>query len=436
MRRATVRRDDRRLRGCGPHVGETDQVTVGAARGTPGEDTRVGYRDVLRNREFTALYASQSLSLLGDQLARIALAILVYDRTGSPLAASATFAASYLAYLVGGPLLSTLSDRYPRLTVMVGCDLLRAPAVLLLCLHGVPLWGVFGLVVLLGALAPPFDSARGALQPDLLEGEAYVVGNALMTLTVQLGQVLGFVVGGTVVALTSVQGALALDAATFLVSAGLLLLGVRHRPAAQRREDRGGVLHDTLEALRLVVRTPGLRDPLLLALLASVAVTATEGLAIPVVADLGGGALAAGLLTAAAPAGFLVGSVLVLRVTSERRLGLLPGLVALACMPLLLTPLLSTVPALLVLWAVAGAGLSVNLIAGPTFMQRLPREARGRGYAVAATCLQVGQGLGLLAAGVLADLIGPRPAVAVLAAACALLAASARRAQGNSRIVR
>jgi MFS family permease len=167
---------------------------------------RVRYRAVLANREFAALYGAQCLSLLGDQLARIAIAILVFQRTDSPLAASSTYAVSYLTYLFGGPLLAGLADRYPRLVVMVCCDLVRAPLVLLLCIEGLPMWLVFGLVGLLGGLAPAFDSARSALQPDVLRGESYVVGNALLNVTMQVSQVIGFVLGGTVVALTSVRG--------------------------------------------------------------------------------------------------------------------------------------------------------------------------------------------------------------------------------------
>lgn len=403
-------------------------------------EERVRYRAVLGNQEFRAIYLAQGLSLVGDQLARIALAILVFQRTGSPLSTSATFAVSYLAYLLGGPLLAGLSDRYPRLTVMVVCDLLRAPVVLVLCISSLPLWAVFVLIAVLGALAPPFDSARSSLQPDLLEGEAYVVGNAMMNVTIQVAQVAGFVLGGTIVSLTSVRGALGLDAATFLVSAGLLLRGVRHRAAAQT--DPTGVLSDMRVALRLVSRTPALARLLQLSLLSSVAIVGTEGLAVLVAEDLGGGPTMAGVLTASGPAGFLIGSVLVLRVPTERRLALMPRLVVLTCLPLLATPFTTSAPVVFALWVMAGVGVSVNLIAGPAFMQRCPRELRARAYGVASTCLWAAQGLGLIAAGALANVVEPRQAVALVAGMTLLLslpvilAQGAQGAQGESRIVR
>lgn len=396
----------------------------------------MGYRAVLANREFASLYAAQSLSLLGDQLARIALAVLVYRRTGSPFGASATYGVSYLAYLFGGPLLSGFADRYPRLTVMVTCDLLRAPVVLLLCLPDLPLWSVFTAIALLGTLAPPFDSARSSLQPDLLSGEAYVVGNALMSVTVQLANVLGFVLGGAVVATTSVRGALALDAATFLISAGLLLLGVRRRKAAQAPEDRGTLVHDTLDALRLVTRSPVLRSLLLVSMLGSIAVTSTEGLAVPTAAELGGGATTAGVLTATVPAGFLLGSAMVLRLAPSRRLELMPVLLLVAGVPLLLSPVASSTAMLVALWVVSGVGATINLVAGPEFMQRCPREYRGRAFGLASTVLQVSQGLGLLVAGLLAERMTPRNAVAVVAALVLVAAAPGLVSQASTRTVR
>lgn len=397
------------------------------------------YRTVLAHREFRALFAAQTLSLLGDQLARIALAILVYRRTGSSLAASGTYAVSYLSYLLGGPALSGLADRYPRLTVMVCCDLLRVPVVLALCRTTLPLWVVFVLIALLGALGPPFDSARSALQPDVLEGEAYVVGNTLMNVCLQVSQILGFVVGGAVVALTSVRGALALDAATFLVSAGALLHGVRRRPAAHQVV--GSFLRDAAEGLRLVATTPRLRVLLQFAVLASVSVTATEGLAVSVADVVGHGALAAGLLTATIPTGFLLGSALVLRTPSERREQLLPWLVLLSTAPLLATPLLSSIAPVLVVWTVAGAGATVNLIAGPAFVQACPPAFRGRAYGVASSSLMATQGVGLLLGGWLGTQVDPRTAIALVAAAMLALALptmrrSALGAQGNRPTVR
>src|SRR5260370_5561093 len=71
--------------------------------------------------EFRALWLAQILSVAGDQLARVALTVLVYDRTRSALLAAATYAASIVPTFLGGVMLGSLADRRPRPEVMIAC---------------------------------------------------------------------------------------------------------------------------------------------------------------------------------------------------------------------------------------------------------------------------------------------------------------------------
>ena len=395
---------------------------------------RVRYRTVLANREFAGMLVSQALSTSGDQLARIAVAVLVYGRTGSDLAASATYAVSYLTYLLAGPVLSAVSDRRPRLPVMITCDLLRVPLVLILCVHSLPLWAVFAALTALGLVAPAFDAARSATQPDILHGEAYLTGNAIMNIVVQLGQVVGFALGGALVAAVSPQGALAVDAATFIISAGILMAAVQWRPPALQAEEPSNILTDTREGLRFVRATPALRRYLTFALIGSAALITPEGLAVPTARALGGGATAAGVLTATIPAGFVISGLAVLRLPAARRRELLFPLALLALIPLIASPLVSSVSALSAVWLVAGLGAALNLIASSAYVQSCPSEFRSRAYGVAATLLFGVQGGTLLLSGWLADLLGPRSSVAIFGAAglAAVLALPSLRSRARS----
>ncbi len=376
-------------------------------------------RTVLAVREFRALLASSLLSVLGDQVARIAVALLVFDRTGSPFAAAATYACSLLPWLVAGPVLAALADRLPRRRLMVVSDLVRAALVGVLLLPSVPLPLLFVVLLLVGLVSPAFDAAKSAVLTDVLPGESYLVGNALQNVTLQFAQVAGFLVGGAAVALTSTSGALALDAATFLVSAGLLGTWVRERPLPER--EAVSLLGDTVAGVRWVARNPVLRRMLGFGLLSALVTIAPEGLAVPVAAQLGGGPVTAGLLTAALPAGFLIGSIVVLRVPAERRQNLLPLLVLVSGVALLPTPALRTPVAVTVLWLLVGAGSALGLIANATYMQAVPREMRGRAYGVADTALTAVQGALLLALGGLAEVLDPRVVVAGAGGAALLL---------------
>src|ERR671911_2563298 len=97
------------------------------------------YRSLFADREFRALWIAQTISLTGDQLARVAIAFLVYDRTRSALVTALVYAVTYLPWLIGGPLLGGLADRYPRRGVMVACQLLSAVLVALMAVPGMPL---------------------------------------------------------------------------------------------------------------------------------------------------------------------------------------------------------------------------------------------------------------------------------------------------------
>ena len=82
---------------------------------------RTPFREVFAVAEFRALWLAQLLSVIGDQLARVALTVLVYDRTRSALLAAITFVVSIVPTFIGGVTLAWLADRYPRGQIFVAC---------------------------------------------------------------------------------------------------------------------------------------------------------------------------------------------------------------------------------------------------------------------------------------------------------------------------
>lgn len=375
---------------------------------------RVTYRQVLAVPEFRAMFLSQGLSLIGDHVARIAVALLVYGRTGSAFAASATYGVSFLTWLVGGPVLSALADRHRRRRIMITTDLARFGLVSLLLVPEPPLWLVFAVLAAIGLLAPPFESARSALLPELVTGEHYVAGNTLINTTIQGAQVAGFFLGGLLVSLISVRGALALDAATFLVSAAILVVRISERPAPTVIS--GGLLRDVAEGFTFVRRDRHLTGLLAYGVLAAVAGIVPEGLAIAVAADDGGGARTAGILTAVMPLGYVLASIALLRIPADRRTRLMLPLTLLLCVPLLLTPVVPGAALTGLLWLIAGLGTSVQLVASVAYIAATPPQFRGRAFGIASTALMLAQGSALLVAGALADVVGARAVVGGVAA--------------------
>ncbi|TDD07993.1 MFS transporter [Nonomuraea diastatica] len=392
------------------------------ARRLPGrhrraEGRQVTYREVIAIKEFRALWYGQGLSLLGDQLAQVALAVLVYDRTQSALATAAVYALTYLPSIVGGPLLAGLADRFARRGVMLACDLIRAALVAVMAVPGVPFWALCTLVFLVVLLSAPFSAARAALLPEVLEGDTYVIGSALQNMTNQAVQMLGFAAGGAMIATMGPYRALALDAATFLGSALILVSGVHRRPAAHSEGGKPSMWTMTMDGARLVFGSKKLRTIVLFAWLCGFYIL-PEGLAAPYAATLHTGTLPipviTGLLMAAMPTGTVVGAFLFSRfVSPPRRLRLMGWMAMLSCAPLMVTALRPPLAVVLAAWVLSGIGGAYQLAANAAFVQNVPAERRAQAFGLVQSGLMAVQGIGILVGGFAAERLGPEPVVAL-----------------------
>jgi len=159
-----------------------------------------GFLGVLGVSEFRWLWLAAAGSVLGDQLARVALAVLVFDRTASAGATAAVYALTFLPALAGGVLLSPLADRWPRRRVVVVGDLLRGALLLAMTAPGLPVGVLAALVVVVVLIGAPWAAAESALVADVLPPQDYTTGVGLRAATVQAAQLTGFALGGVLVA--------------------------------------------------------------------------------------------------------------------------------------------------------------------------------------------------------------------------------------------
>ena len=390
---------------------------------------RATFREVFAVREFRAVWFSQVLSVTGDRLALVALTLLVFDRTGSPLLSGLVYASGYLPWVVGGLFLSELADRYPRRTVMVVCDAVRAVLVAIMVVPHVPVWALVALLFVATMFAPPFDSARAAITADILSGERYVLGTAITQTTFLAGQAIGAVAGGVAVAFLGVRPALAIDAATFVLSALLVGLGTRARPAAARPEQAQSEQAQSKRAqsklaqpsplarmqagLRLVFTDRALRTLLLFGWLV-VFYTIPEGIAAPYAAGLGGGSIAAGLVIASTVVGTTIATPLFSRfVGPRRRIDLMGPLAVLTCATLVLTALRPGLAASLVIFSLSSVFGTYQLAANTAFVIRVPNERRAQAFGIASMGVIVGQGAAFVAAGAAAEVLTPAAVIAI-----------------------
>jgi MFS family permease len=386
------------------------------------------FRTVLRVREFRALWLADLQSLLGDQLARVALSVLVFERTGSGFATAATYSLTFLPALFGTPL-GVLADRVPRRTLLVAGDLLRAGLLGLMAVPDLPLGVLMVLLFLAVLIGSPWKAAESALVADILAAEGYVLGSGLRLATSQATQLAGFAVGGAVVGAIGSHVALAIDAGTFALSAVVLGIAITPRPAAHAERDgqtgwRVGV--------SLVMRSRQLRTLLGYAWLAG-AFVVPEGLAAPYAAHLGGGARTVGLLLASMPTGTLVSALLFVRLVPRRgRARAVPLLATATGIPLVACAAQPGLALTMLLWAASGALMTYQIQVMTEFVTSAPARFRGQAIAFASSGMLAAQGVGLLLAGACTSFASAPVVIAGAGAVGSALAASLALSQFHS----
>jgi MFS family permease len=379
------------------------------------------FRDVFAVGEFRVLWIAQTQSRIGDQFARVALALLVFDRTSSAALTALVYASTYLPPLLTAPMLAGLADRYSRRTVMWTVEVLRAVLIGLMAIPAVPLPVLALLVVAVSCPDPLFSAARIATLPRVLPGGRYQVGMSISSSTDGIAQIVGFALGGVIVASTgSPHLVLALDAASFLVSAVLLRWGLRpHLPEPESAGTDSRASGFALAGIRLVAGNRSLMGLAALVWMFGFFVV-PEAMAAPYAAEIGEGEAVVGVLMAADVVGMVVGALLVARLGTALRRRLTVPLAFAAGLPLAATVIAPNVPVTVGLWALSGLLSGYLVLAQVRFVQLVPDGMRARAVGFAAAGLQTAQGLGMVTAGMVAEAMSPSAAIAVCGAAGSL----------------
>ena len=200
---------------------------------------------LLREREFRSFWVAQSVSLVGDQVALIALplvAVLVLD--AGPGQMGLLGAAELLPHLFFSLPAGVWLDRVARRRrVMIAADLGRAALVatipLAYALEALTLGQLYVVAFLIGSLAVLFDLSYPTLFVSLAPRERYLEGNSLIHGSRSFSNVAGPSLGGLLVQAFSAPAALLVDAFSYLVSAAFLARVRAAEPPVEHDEGPG-----------------------------------------------------------------------------------------------------------------------------------------------------------------------------------------------------
>jgi MFS family permease len=334
----------------------------------------------LSERDFRLLWIGQTGSFLGDALVGVALAFAVLELTGSAADLGLVFAAfalpRVLFTLAGG----VWSDRLPRQRVMVACDLLRAVAQtvmsFLLISGNAEIWQLLAFAVVMGSAAAFFTPASIGLMPQIVGAKRLQEANALMSISQSGTHVFGPLLSGLIVATIGPGWAFAIDAASFLVSAGFLMA---MRVPALVPAPRRTFVSELAEGWREVVSRSWVVACILTFSVSNISLGAFQVLG-PLIAQREmGGATAWGIVGAGASIGGLAGGAVALRWKPDRPL--IPAFLVMLLAQIELLLLVPPFPALVVAMGAFVTIASIvisNTLWDTMLQQHIPRDAISR----------------------------------------------------------
>ncbi|GAA2558228.1 hypothetical protein GCM10010435_31510 [Winogradskya consettensis] len=271
--------------------------------------------EALRVRDFRLLWVARFVSLLGTWLLVVGVPAQVFELTGSVAATGFTVAVQFLPPVVLGPFAGVLADRWDRRRLMIGADLLRGVAVVLLLLAQEPgdVWLVYVALLVESVGTVVFRPAAQAHTPAVVgTGTALSSANSLNAVSDGIVRLVGAPAGGVLFAWAGFELLVWLDAGTYVVSAVAVLMTARLVAPATRRA-RGGIR----EGLRFLLAEPTARALLLVTTVFLGANAVLSALLVPYGMTVLGGSAATGLVMSALGVGFLLGAPLI-RVLVER----------------------------------------------------------------------------------------------------------------------
>lgn len=366
-----------------------------------------GLRDVFAQPGYSRLWTARTVSQWGDTFNVVALALLIYDLTGSGLGVSGVVAAEIAPVLLLAPFAGPLIDRWPRVRVMVSADLLRLILAVVLALwHEAPA-AVYAIAFGMSVGAVFFNPAASSVLPALVSKDYLVAANSGIWTAAVLSQIALAPLAGLLVTQVGYGPAFAINAATYAVSA-LVLRGLRV-PGPPEHLGRRRLLADAREGVRVLVQHRLLRALATGQLLAALSAGATSALLVVLAEDhLGATGSQYGLLIGAIGIGAALGPLALLRLIREpRRPVFVFGPFALRGVVDLIIASVTAIPLAAAALVVYGMGTSTGAVTFNSMLQaETPEQVRGRVFASMDVLWQGGRLISLAVGGLLADRYG------------------------------
>ena len=373
---------------------------------------------VFRKRDFSLLWTAQLISTAGSALTDLAAGIYVFRITGSALAVGLTLMVTAIPSLIVGLLAGVYVDRHDRKRILIVTCLIQAVVVGLIAvvigIDAIALPGLYALLLLNAGVKQFFDPAHDSLIPEIANDEELAAANSFLSIAAFGSTAIGFA-GAGLLASVDMRLAFLLDAASFLICAGLISLMGRYEMPVPEDEASVSVVIDNLKSgLGTLFGTPVLRALFVVGGLMFFSFGLWNVLLLPMsLRELHATEFQYGLQEGLTSVGFVIGSFFMARFSSRlpEAIWIALGLTAMGICGLGYAAATS-IPLAILLVMISGFFNSPTSVARSVLLQRnTPREMRGRVFSAYYVMRDVIFVFGMAGAG-LADVINVRILIA------------------------
>lgn len=205
--------------------------------------SKAGYRDLVTQKDYLKVIAANVINRFGDSIDSIAFAWLVYALTGNAVWSAVIFGVNQLPTIFLQPFAGALVERWNKKRLMVLTDVIRGAMVvgfaLLYLMELLNPWVMLLFTLSISTVEAFRVPAGMALVPKILERRLYEFGTGLNSTLSTIMQMAGLAAAGVIIGRFGIRTAILVDAATYFLSAGILML-IRYREKPEEAMAQGG----------------------------------------------------------------------------------------------------------------------------------------------------------------------------------------------------
>lgn len=368
-------------------------------------------KNVLRNRSFFFMWIGSAISELGGGFGTLCNSILVYELTESEMALSSMwllyFIPSLILQLLSGPFI----DKWSRKWIMIFSQWIRASVFLLplvmLVSGSIEVWHIYVVQIVVGLITPLYTPASQAITPSIVRKEQLQDANAYIDGMTRLMMFLAPVLGGVVIHLIGTELTLAFVCMCLFVS-GTFLLYIKENRTTQ--PIRKTWLEQFLHGFTYFFTKPIIVWLCIFLTFVQFGVGVTMVTNLPYIkVELSAGYAEFGYFMAGFPLGYVVGSILVGKVTYKSRRVLMLGGLFIGGLTYISLGFNHSIVIAIIIEVIAGVCIAFFNVHNTTICQQsVPNNMIGQVFSVRLFFIRSAMPLGVLLGGILSEVWGVR----------------------------